>query len=112
MDMSITERPKHKRYKEISAEMHQLLTKESYFGLSLKDNGKIHGLHDYLTTRGLVVGLDEQTHERRYCYQNREDATADLRIWDGEGHPPGNWIKCKGSFEGEPIDLFNPNWKE
>lgn len=71
----------------------------------------ICGTMDYLTTRGIVVGLNEYSYERRYCYQDRNEATEALNSWDGVGHPKGNWIKLKGVYEGQAIDYFNPDWK-
>lgn len=56
-------------------------------------------------TYGLVVGIDYQGYERRYCYEHEYTARAALDAWDGRGHPTGPWIKCKGAG----IDLLNPN---
>ncbi len=67
-------------------------------------NGVLCGLHRYAFTTGLVVGLHECGHERRYCYEHAADARAALIAWDGTGHPAGPWIKCKGAG----IDLLNP----
>lgn len=33
----------------------------------------------------------------RYCYENYRDAQNALMAWDGEGDPPGPWIKEKPS---------------
>ena len=52
----------------------------------------------------VVVGIDEDGYQRRYCYEYRTDAQAALLACDGRGHPAGPWIKCKG----EGIDLLNP----
>jgi hypothetical protein len=83
----------------------QSLESLGYSGLR-EIGGDIIGLYDYLTTRAIVVGLNEFGYERRYCYQDREEATSSLEIWDGKGHPPGNWIKVKG----RGIDELNPLW--
>jgi hypothetical protein len=32
----------------------------------------------------------------RYCYPSFAEAKSALLIWDGVGHPPGEWIKYKG----------------
>lgn len=64
----------------------------------------ICGLRRFNYTTAIVVDLDEGGYERRYCYEHKEDAQAALREWDGEGHPGGPWIKCKGAG----IDLLNP----
>jgi hypothetical protein len=57
-------------------------------------------------TTGLVVGLSFEGYERRYCYEHAADALAALAAWDGQGHPGGPWIKCKGAG----IDLLNPSF--
>ena len=62
------------------------------------------GLHRYNFTTGLAVGLTFECYERRYCFAHREDALRALRDWDGQGHPSGPWIKCKGAG----VDLLNP----
>jgi len=54
----------------------------------------------------VVVGLDAVGYQRRYCYEHAADARAALMAWDGNGHPSGPWIKCKGAG----IDLLNPNF--
>ena len=43
-------------------------------------------------------------YEYRYCYSNYGDAMHAFKTWNGEGHPPGPWIKRKGA-DG---DLPNP----
>lgn len=62
------------------------------------------GLHRFNFTTGLVVGLSSEGYERRYCFEHESDARAALNAWDGEGHPSGPWIKCKGIG----VDLLNP----
>ena len=78
--------------------------------------GKVCGTHDYLTTRGIVVGLTAMSLERRYCFQDREEASRELAKWKAQtqpdDHPGGNWIKLKGRFNGEVVDYLNPNWSE
>jgi hypothetical protein len=72
-------------------------------------NGKICGLNGYLFTTGIVVGLTELGLERRYCFARVEDAIASFDKWDGVGHPPGNWIKMKGLYEGSFQEIHGPN---
>lgn len=71
-------------------------------------NGQWCGLYPFAFTIGLVVGINRFTYERRYCYEHLDDAAQALFEWDGTGHPGGPWIKCKGRFEGQPVDLLNP----
>jgi hypothetical protein len=70
------------------------------------------GLHEYAYTCGIVVGLSVDTYERRYCYQDRAEAAKELLRWDGNGHPPGNWIKVKGRMNGIYLDEFNPHFSK
>lgn len=94
----------------IPQELVECLTQNGYYDCKLV-NGEVAGLHDYFTTRGIVVGLSSISYERRYCYQDREAASRALREWDGTtDHPPGNWIKLKGRWKGEPVDMLNPEW--
>jgi hypothetical protein len=55
-------------------------------------------------TTALVAGIDSIGHGVRYCFEHAADAAAALAAWDGQGHPPGPWIKAKGAG----IDLLNP----
>lgn len=71
-------------------------------------NGRMCGLFSFMYTTGLVVGLDECGYERRYCYERREDAIDALVAWNGQGHPSGPWIKCKGRLNGVGVDMLNP----
>ena len=66
--------------------------------------GVVCGVRRFNFTFGLVVGLTWEGYERRYCYGHGQDALAALGVWDGEDHPCGPWIKCKGAG----IDLLNP----
>ena len=59
--------------------------------------GMLAAVHDQLFTTGLVVGLDSFGYQRRYCYEKRQDAVDALMAWDGQGDPPGPWIKEKPS---------------
>lgn len=60
-------------------------------------NGERIGLMRFVFTVGLVVGIDERGDYRtRFCYPNPADALAAVLTWDGEGDPPGPWVKEKG----------------
>lgn len=67
---------------------------------------QVCGVKQFNFTTAVVVGLDAIGYQRRYCYEHRVDAQAALAKWDGEEHPSGPWIKCKGSG----IDLLNPDF--
>jgi hypothetical protein len=89
--------------------LEQYLATQGIFNIVDK-GGVICGLNDYLTTRAIVVGLGELGYELRYCYPTRQEADAALEQWDGIGHPPGNWVKAKGIYQGEPVDMLNPEY--
>lgn len=74
--------------------------------------GELCALQDYMFTRAIVLGIDEIGYKRRYCFENRDDANRAIAEWDGTDHPPGNWIKLKGTYKGEPVNLLNPNWSK
>lgn len=60
-------------------------------------------------TTGLTVGLDDTGYRCRYCYETVEPALKDLLTWDGQGDPPGPWIKHKGvDRDGTVVDRLNP----
>lgn len=72
-------------------------------------NGTWAGLQRFLFTYGIMVGLRHHPfdyYDTRFCYASKEEALADLNQWDGEGFPPGNWIKQK------PQDILNPKLKD
>lgn len=69
--------------------------------------GKLCALRGFLTTIGLVVGVDEDGgYERRYCYKEYAEAWASLCMWNPllTPHPEGPWIKAKGLYNGVSID--------
>ncbi len=68
--------------------------------------GKTCRLNQYLFTCSIQVGVDGLGHERRYCYEHEQDARMAMAAWDGQGHPPGPWIKCKSASQ----ELLNPAW--
>lgn len=69
----------------------------------LPDGRWIAGMR-LLFTYGLVVDIDEIGWRTRYCYEFYEEALKDIKTWDGQGDPPGKWIKQK------PENRLNPNW--
>jgi len=78
----------------------------------VKIDNKWCGLSRFAFTTGLLVGLDKTGYERRYCFHNWAGALESLLIWDGKDHPSGNWIKCKGIYRGEAVDMANPNYEQ
>lgn len=83
-----------------------------YRNIRTLPDGRVVGLHPFLFTVGLVVGLTPTGYDHRYCYPDAESAWAAIIHWDGTGHPPGPWIKRKGrggefpnpqTFKGIPV---------
>lgn len=70
-------------------------------------NGQIAGIAAFMFTYGLVVNIDPIGYGHRYCYSSEQDAVQALEEWNGEGHPPGPWIKRKGLAP----ELSNPAFK-
>ena len=71
-------------------------------------SGKWIALHPFLFTVGLLVGVERVTYERRFCYpyERVAEAVYAVKNWDGNGDPPGRWIKEKGLG----IDRSNPRF--
>lgn len=91
---------------ELTKELEQFLVeKNGYFNLREIPGRGVCGLGRMLFTTGLFYGLDFIGRKGRYCYKNLADAKEAIEIWDGTGHPPGEWIKHKG----DGIDEGNPN---
>jgi hypothetical protein len=57
-------------------------------------------------TVGLVVGIDRVGYRKRFCYETATAAVLAVTAWNGQGDPPGMWIKEK------PGDRFNPAWAD
>ena len=81
------------------------LSREGYRGVRRLPSGDYAGVLRMFYTAGLFVGLDASGYKTRYCYETMSEATAALLLWDGEGDPPGGWIKAKGTGR----DELNPN---
>lgn len=77
------------------------LKEEGYSCLQRRDDGKWYGLKRMMYTTGIFVGLDDFFYEYRYCYRHQIEAAVAIHSWNGHGHPPGNWIVCKGRREGD-----------
>lgn len=91
---------------EIDAGLLKRLHKEGYRDIRRLPTGEIAGLSRFLFTTGLCIGLDETGYRTRFCFEGYNDALQSLNAWDGEGFPPGWWIKQK------PEDIPNPARRE
>lgn len=89
-----------------SADLTSMLLAAGYSDLRILSR-EVCGIKRFNFTTAVVVGLDVSAYQRRYCYEHDADARTALRLWDGEGHPGGPWIKCKGAG----IDFSNPAWR-
>lgn len=76
-----------------------------YDGICIRAT-KICAVKAFAYTTALMVGIDAIGYERRYCFERRSDAEAALEAWNGDGYPPGPWIKCKSATS----ELINPAW--
>lgn len=88
----------------LPAALEQELAELGYTGLRRVPAGQLCGLLPFVFTAALVVEVEVSGYGRRYCYEHQADANAALQAWDGQGHPGGPWVKCKGAG----IDLLNP----
>lgn len=66
--------------------------------------GEWAALQPMLYTTGLFIIEKEHSWRTRWCYEYMADAADALATWNGEGDPPGPWIKQK------PEDRLNPAW--
>jgi hypothetical protein len=65
--------------------------------------GEWAGVQRMFATYGLMLGLDWMGYRTRFCFDTMREAREALAIWNGEGWPPGYWIKQK------PENFQNPN---
>jgi len=72
------------------------LLAHGYVALRQLPNGRWIGCHRMIWTWGLFIGVDEFGYQERYCYERMEHAVAAALTWNGEGRPPGPWIKRRG----------------
>ena len=75
------------------------------------DSGIEIGIIRMLFTWDLCYNINPKSmfdaYEYRYAYETEGEAVEACVLWDGEGHPPGNWIKRKGIYP----EISNPNFK-
>lgn len=88
------------------ADLKDVLEADGYLFVRQLPTGEWAGLMRMLYTTGLYVGLDETSWKTRFCYENAPDALIALQAWDGEGFPPGYWVKQK------PENIHGPGSKE
>lgn len=78
------------------------LAEQGYSFVRKLPTGEWAGLQRMVFTTGLFIGLDEFGWRTRFCFEDSGQAMAALAVWNGEGFPPGYWIKQK------PEEVMNP----
>ena len=75
------------------------------------DSGLEIGVIKMLFTWDLCININPNSmfdaYEYRYMYETAGEAVEACSQWDGEGHPPGKWIKRKGIYP----EISNPKYK-
>lgn len=88
------------------------IIKYGYFWPKRLKTGEWACIGQFIFTAGLIVGVDWDGIQKKFCYESFLEAVMALQSWEGEGDPPGNWIKEKGvdgernnprTFKGVPI---------
>lgn len=71
---------------------------------------KLCGLFQNYPDEYLVVGIGtDGTFDREYLYKNNQSACDALNSYKNlNEHPSGPWVKCEGTFNGEEIEVLNP----
>lgn len=85
---------------------HEWLSCETVIAVAFIPNKNICCLQRFAFTVAIVCDCNMSGYEGRYCYHTLAEAREAFNTWDGNGHPPGNWIKAKGFGE----DIINPNY--
>ena len=89
----------------------KLYMEAGFYFVKALDSGLEIGIIRMLFTWDLCYNINPnsmyQFYDYRYMYATEMEAVEALVHWDGNGHPPGNWIKRKGNGP----DLDNPNYK-
>ena len=67
-------------------------------------SGEWAALRPMLYSTGLFLGIVAVGCRTRWCYERTDDVITALAAWDGQGDPPGLWVKQK------PEDRLNPAW--
>jgi len=95
--MIVVEYWNHMDKVKLTPELEQHLKDEGF--IKLKEvNGIIIGIYRYMFTIAIVVDIDKDGYQHRYCYpyENTMDCLMAFEIYDGTGDPIGRWIKNKG----------------
>ena len=89
------------------------MIEQGYTNVTMLPTGEVACLYKFMFTTGLIVGVTKFGYRIRFCFEQAQDAAEALKSWDGNGYPPGNWIKAKGTDDfGNLIDELNPNLEQ
>jgi hypothetical protein len=84
------------KYTDEELALIEYLKNEGYYDFRKVPNKGVCCLRKFLFTTGIMVGLNYDYYDGRYCYSNEHEASEELKKWDGIGDPKGNWLKYKG----------------
>jgi len=73
------------------------LKKEGYYEFRKVPNVGMCCLQKFIFTTGIIIGVNAISYYGRYCYSSEQEASEQLKNWNGIGDPKGNWLKYKGS---------------
>ena len=83
----------------------KMLEGHGYRNVRRLPTGEWAGNMRFMFTVAIVTGLDDVGYRCRWCYGSMNEAHAALILWDGQGNPPGRWLKQKGSLpDGTHVD--------
>ena len=88
---------------QIDRDLATYLATQGYVALRIMPDGHLAGVSRFLFTYGLCTKVDWEGYGARWCFKDPMDAVRALAEWDGQGDPPGPWIKQKC-----PIERSNP----
>lgn len=71
---------------------------DDYDNLTILDDGTIVGTSDLMYTRALYIGMDRHGWEKRFCFEDRNQALIELKnIKTGDDEPtPGSYVARRG----------------
>ena len=90
----------------------KLYREAGFYFVKRLDSGIEIGVIKMLFTWDLCYNINPKSmtdvYEYRYMYETAGEAVEACSQWDGNGHPPGNWIKRKGRWP----EISNLNYKQ
>ena len=89
-----------------------LYMEAGFYFVKRLDSGLEIGIIKMLFTWDLCYNINPNSmsdiYECRYMYETAGEAVEACSTWDGDGHPPGRWIKRQGIYP----EISNPNFKQ